>query len=36
MMVIPSLAIHLDPEREAFKPNKELHLKPIMATNIID
>ena len=33
---IPSLCIHLDTEREAFSPNKEKHLKPVMSTQIID
>ena len=34
LMKVPSLAIHLDREPE-FKPNKETHLKPILATNIV-
>jgi aspartyl aminopeptidase len=34
-MNIPSLCIHLDRAPE-FNPNKETHLKPILATNIID
>jgi aspartyl aminopeptidase len=34
-MNIPSLCIHLDREPD-FKPNKETHLKPILATNAID
>ena len=33
---LPSLCIHLDTEREAFSPNKERHLKPVMSTQIID
>ena len=35
---IPSLCIHLETadERQAFKPNKETHLKTIMATTLID
>ena len=35
-MNIPSLCIHLDTERDAFKPNKETHLKPILASTAID
>ena len=35
LMKVPSLAIHLDRE-ETFKPNKETHLKPILAMNIVD
>lgn len=35
VMNIPSLCIHLDREPE-FKPNKESHLKPILATHAID
>jgi aspartyl aminopeptidase len=35
VMNIPSLCIHLDREVE-FKPNKESHLKPILATKAID
>ena len=35
LMNIPSLCIHLDRSDE-FKPNKETHLKPILATNAID
>ena len=35
IMNIPSLCIHLDREPE-FNPNKENHLKPILATNVID
>ena len=35
LMKVPSLAIHLD-RAEEFKPNKETHLKPILATNIIN
>lgn len=34
-MNIPSLCIHLDREPE-FKPNKEQHLKPVLATKAID
>lgn len=34
-MSVPSLCIHLDREPE-FKPNKETHLKPILATKTID
>mmetsp|Transcript_7161 Transcript_7161/g.5136 ORF Transcript_7161/g.5136 Transcript_7161/m.5136 type:complete len:245 (+) Transcript_7161:401-1135(+) len=34
LMKVPSLAIHLDRSDE-FKPNKETHLKPILATGII-
>lgn len=33
-MKVPSLAIHLDRSDE-FKPNKETHLKPVLATGII-
>ena len=36
VIYIPSLCIHLDTERDAFKPNKETHYKPIMATTVID
>lgn len=36
LLKIPSLAIHLDTEREAFKFNKETHLKPIIATSIVN
>lgn len=36
VMNIPSLCIHLDTERNEFKPNKEAHLKPILATKAID
>jgi len=36
LVMLPSLCIHLDPEREAFKINKENHLKPFMATAIVD
>ena len=35
MMKVPSLAIHLD-RAEEFKPNKETHLKPVLATNIVN
>jgi aspartyl aminopeptidase len=35
VMSIPSLCIHLDRE-PAFNPNKETHLKPILATCVID
>lgn len=35
-MSIPSLCIHLDTERDKFNPNKETHLKPILATNAVD
>ena len=34
-MNIPSLCIHLAREPE-FNPNKETHLKPILATHVID
>jgi len=34
-MNVPSLCIHLDREPE-FNPNKENHLKPILATHCID
>jgi aspartyl aminopeptidase len=34
-MNIPSLCIHLDREPN-FNPNKETHLKPILATQVID
>ena len=30
------MCIHLDPDRNEFKFNKEAHLKPILATGIID
>ena len=36
LLSIPSLCIHLDTERDVFKINKETHLKPIMATSIIN
>ena len=36
LLKIPSLAIHLDTEREAFAPNKETHLKPILASTIVN
>lgn len=35
VMNVPSLCIHLDREPE-FKPNKEIHLKPILASHCID
>ena len=35
-MSVPSLCIHLDTEREAFKLNKETHLKPILASSCVD
>lgn len=35
-MSVPSLCIHLDTERNAFNPNKESHLKPVLATKVID
>jgi aspartyl aminopeptidase len=35
VMNVPSLCIHLDRAPE-FNPNKETHLKPILATNCID
>jgi len=35
LMKVPSLAIHLDRSDE-FKPNKETHLKPVLAMNIVD
>ena len=35
LMKVPSLAIHLD-RQEEFKPNKETHLKPVLATNIVN
>ena len=35
-MSIPSLCIHLDTERDAFKLNKENHLKPILASSCVD
>ena len=34
-MKVPSLAIHLD-RQEEFKPNKETHLKPILATSVVN
>ena len=34
-MKVASLAIHLDRSDE-FKPNKETHLKPILATGVVD
>ena len=33
---IPSLCIHLDPDRTEFKLNKEAHLKPILASTLVD
>ena len=36
LLRIPSLCIHLDPDRTEFKMNKEAHLKPILATSIVD
>jgi aspartyl aminopeptidase len=36
LIVLPSLCIHLDPERESFTPNKENHLRPLMSMSIID
>ena len=33
---IPSLCIHLDTDRNSFAPNKETHLKPIIASSIVD
>lgn len=35
VMSVPSLCIHLDRKSE-FDPNKETHLKPIIATSCID
>ena len=35
VMNVPSLCVHLDRAPE-FNPNKETHLKPILATNVID
>lgn len=35
LMKVPSLAIHLD-RSEEFKPNKEVHLKPVLATGVVD
>ena len=35
-MRIPSLCIHLDPDRAEFKMNKESHLKPILATSVVN
>ena len=35
VMNVPSLCIHLDRAAE-FNPNKESHLKPILATSVID
>ena len=34
-MKVPSLAIHLD-RCDEFKPNKEVHLKPVLATGVVD
>ena len=34
-MKVPSLAIHLDRSDE-FKPNKEVHLKPVLATGLVN
>lgn len=36
LVMLPSLCIHLDQEREAFKINKENHLKPFIATQLVD
>lgn len=36
LMKIPNLAIHLTTERGKFEPNNETHLKPVIATTIID
>ncbi len=35
LMKVPSLAIHLDRSDE-FKPNKEVHLKPVLCTGVIN
>ena len=35
LMKVPSLAIHLD-RSEEFKPNKEIHLKPVLSTGIVN
>ena len=35
LMKVPSLAIHLDRSDE-FKPNKEVHLKPILTTGVVN
>ena len=35
VMAVPSLCIHLAREPE-FNPNKETHIKPIIATTVID
>lgn len=35
LMKVPSLAIHLDRSDE-FKPNKETHLKPVLATGVVN
>jgi aspartyl aminopeptidase len=36
MLKIPTLAIHLTDKSGIFEPNKESHLKPILASAIVD
>jgi aspartyl aminopeptidase len=36
LLKIANLAIHLTDKSGVFEPNKETHLKPILATSIVD
>lgn len=36
LLTIPNLAIHLTTERNKFEPNTESHLKPVLASTIVD